>query len=324
MDHSDWSSISPLISRMDTTGRTVRVTFRCAVTGEEQVAQANIPMEDGVGARVGRTVQRSLLYSVQGAISSAIRSAFGHGMVGRIAGDAAYGLMSEATRSSGATVGALSQADKQRGAELAFATVRHRFAWDPGRGGWVSAKVAQEVLGAFELRLQQHAPSHPYDRLIMARMLVEVARADGRLAETEQDWLGDSISADVGSVAELAARPVLTAAELGACSPGAVRETLLMMAWTMALLDEDLQASEKSLLDRFAQGLGLHAAKAEEAKRMAQNYILDNAMERMLTWGGHDSHARGQVEELARRLGMSAQQGQEAEARALRRMSTRR
>lgn len=324
MDHSDWSSISPLISRMDTTGRTVRVTFRCPVSGEEQVAQANIPMDDGVGARVGRTVQRSLLYSVQGAISSAIRSAFGHGIVGRVAGDAAYGLMSEATRSSGATVGALSQADKQRGAEQAFASVRHRFTWDPGRGGWVSARIAQEVLGGFELRLQQASPTHPYDRLIMARMLVEIARADGRMAEAEQDWLGDCLSADVGTVAELAARPALTGAELGATSAGPVRETLLMMAWTMALLDEELASNERGVLDRYAQGLGLHAGKVEEVKRLAQNYILDNAMERMLSWGGHDAHARGEVEALARRLGMSTQQGQEAEARALRRMSTRR
>ena len=322
MNHHDWASIAPLVSRLDASGRTVRVTFRCAVTGEEVTAQAHLPMDNSVGARIGQQVQRSLLYSVQGAISSAIRSAFGHGIMGRVAGDAAYGVMSEATR--GARVGGLSQADKQRGAEQAFASVAQRFTWDPGRGGWVSAKVAHEAVGGFELRLQQHAPTHPYDRLILARVLVEVAQADGRLAPEESEWLGDCLSADVGSVAELASRPPLTAAELGAMSPGPVRETALMMGWAMALLDEDLDPREEALLKRFASGLGLAGPRGDEMKKLAQGYLLDNAMERMLTWGGHDAHARGQVEALARRLGMTAQQGQEAEARALRKLSTRR
>lgn len=322
MDHQDWASIAPLVSRLDASGRTVRVTFRCPVTGEEVSSQAHLPMDNSIGSRMGQQVQRSLLYSVQGAISSAIRSAFGHGIVGRVAGDAAYGLMSEATR--GARVGGLSQGDKQRGAELAFASVARHFVWDPGRGSWVSSKAAHEAVGGFELRLQQHAPSHPYDRLILARILVEVAQADGRLAPEESEWLGDCLSADVGSVAELASRPPLSPAELGAMSPGPVRETALMMGWAMALLDEDLDARERQLLDRFASGLGLQGPRAEEAKRLAQAYLLDNAMERMLTWGGHDAHARGEVEALARRLGMTAQQGHEAEARVLRKLSTRR
>lgn len=322
MDHQDWASIAPLVSRLDASGRTVRVTFRCPVTGEEVSSQAHLPMDNSIGSRMGQQVQRSLLYSVQGAISSAIRSAFGHGIVGRVAGDAAYGLMSEATR--GARVGGLSQGDKQRGAELAFASVARHFVWDPGRGSWVSSKAAHEAVGGFELRLQQHAPSHPYDRLILARILVEVAQADGRLAAEEAEWLGDCLSADVGSVAELASRPPLSPAELGAMSPGPVRETALMMGWAMALLDEDLDARERQLLDRFASGLGLQGPRAEEAKRLAQAYLLDNAMERMLTWGGHDAHARGEVEALARRLGMTAQQGHEAEARVLRKLSTRR
>ena len=322
MNHHDWANIAPLVSRLDASGRTVRVTFRCTVTGEEVTAQAHLPMDNSVGSRIGQQVQRSLLYSVQGAISSAIRSAFGHGIMGRVAGDAAYGVMSEATR--GARVGGLSQSDKQRGAEQAFASVAQRFTWDPVRGGWVSAKVAHEAVGGFELRLQQHAPTHPYDRLILARVLVEVAQADGRLAPEESEWLGDCLSADVGSVAELASRPPLTAAELGAMSPGPVRETALMMGWAMALLDEDLDPREKALLERFASGLGLAGLRGDEMKKLAQGYLLDNAMERMLTWGGHDAHARGQVEALARRLGMTPQQGQEAEARALRKLSTRR
>ena len=38
------------------------------------------------------------------------------------------------------------------------------------------------------------------------------------------------------------------------------------------------------------------------------------ALERMHTWGGHDSYARGQLYALAERLGMSRREAEEAEA----------
>ena len=122
-----------------------------------------------------------------------------------------------------------------------------------------------------------------------------------------------------GGVHDIASRPPLTAAELGSTSQGPVRESLLVLAWAMALVDEEMAAAEKVLLDHFAAGLRMPAARVTVCRKAAQTYILDQAMDRMFAWGGHDEYARAQLYGLAERIGMPVAEAQEAEARHLRR-----
>jgi hypothetical protein len=293
------------------------VRFRCPATGEVVDARATVPADTSVSSKVSRTVQQSLMWSLKGAVSSAIRSALGHGIAGRVAGDLAYGVMNEATRSTSAAT--LSRAEQEAGAVEAFVQVRGRFAWDPGRGAWVSAKAARELLSDFDQQLSAHPIVHPYDRQVMARMLVQVCRADGRLGAEEQGWLTDLITPDLGAVADLAQRPPLSDAELRNTSPGGLRESLLLMAWAIALVDEQLEGAESEALRAFARGLGLRDDQAARVKLVAQVWMLDQALEHMFAWGGHDAHARDQLFALARRLGLSQAEALEAEARFQRR-----
>ena len=184
---------------------------------------------------------------------------------------------------------------------------------------WIAAAAAQDAMSDFERMLAAAPIAHPYDRHIMARMLVEVARGDGRLSSEESSWLTEVISSDLGSVHEIASRPPLTSAELGSCSQGAVRESLLVLAWAMALVDEEMAAPEKTLLDHYGAGLGLARARVSACRKAAQTYILDQAMDRMATWGGHDEYARAQLYGLAERIGMPVEEAQQAEAKHLRR-----
>ena len=128
----------------------------------------------------------------------------------------------------------------------------------------------------------------------------------------------EMISPDLGSVHDLAQRPPLTAAELNETTL-AVRQNMLMLTWTLALADESFAAPEQQTLERFAQGLRLGSNQIQAARQAAQGYILDQALERMFTWGGHDAHARNELLALAQRLGMSADEAHTAEARYQRR-----
>jgi hypothetical protein len=316
-----FQAISPLIAHKEVRGRNLEITFRCPISGEEHKARHNVPVDRSTGAQVKRRVEQSMAWSVRSAVANTLRSVFGTGMVGRIAGDAAWAVLSEVGRNSGES--SLSSAEEQAGILAAFEQVRPRFAWDPHKNAWVSAKAAQELLGDFERQLQQHPPTHPYDRHIMARMLVEIARSDGRLGDEEAGWLTECITPDLGSTAELAARPPLTSAELGTCSPGGIRESLLLMAWTMALLDEELAQAEQARLKMYAQGLGLPGPRVEAVRRMAQRWILDQALERMIAWGGHDAHARDSLFQLADRIGVPRAEAEAAEAELQRRLYAR-
>ncbi len=305
-------NIAPLITDLQTTGRTVRVTFRCPVSGQSVSSSHAVPRTSNTSSRLAQTAKRSLMYSLQSTISSAIREVFGYNLVGRVASDVARQAVYSAAQTPSQNT--LSSAEQQEAVLAAFAKVSSRFIWDSARGHWISAQAAKTLLSPFEQQLSASPISSGYDRAVLARMLVEVARADGRLAREESSMLTDLIPADLGAISELSARPPLTPAELGEVS-ASVRQTMLMLAWSLALVDEEFSSAEEQYLQRAAQGMRLTSAQARSARDAAQGYILDQALERMFTWGGHDDYARRELLALAKRIGMSESEAQVAEAR---------
>ena len=114
----------------------------------------------------------------------------------------------------------------------------------------------------------------------------------------------------------LASQPRLTPAELSQTSPGPTRQTMLTLAWALALSDEELAQGERDRLAVYAQGLGLQGRAEGECVEAAQLFILDQVLDRVVQFGGgFTERTRAQIAEAAQRLGMSAEQGQVAEAR---------
>lgn len=315
------SNIAPLVQQVSARGRTVEVVFACPSSGQQFPARHTVSADRSVSGQVGQRVQRSLMWSMRSAVASAIRSTLGHGVAGRVASDVVYSAMNEATRVQSSNN--LSRREQDAAVIEAFQQVQHHFVWDSQRSGWVSKEAAQELMSGFDQQLAENPVTHPYDRLMMARMLVEIARADGTLSSEEQGWLTELITPDVGSIGDLAQRPPLSPQELGQCSAGGVRDSMLLMAWAIALVDEEMDPSERRVLGQFARGLRLSQQREDRVRRMAQTWILDQALDRMFAWGGHDQHARQQLFELAGRLGMSQDEALDAEARFQRRQATR-
>ncbi len=317
MTQPDFATIKPLIAHVDTQGRTVHVWFRCPVSGDEVTARHTLPEGRGIGNQLSTNLTRSLLQNLQYTLASLLRSVLGGGAVGRAASSAAQTALSTAARS--ASEPRLSPAEQQQAVLEAFGSVSARFVFDPERRRWIAARAAAELMSGFQKQSVEHPIEHGYDRQVLARMLVEIARSDGRLSSEESTWLTDLIAADMGSLDALTRRPPLTRAELGQTTKGTVRSTLLMTAWALALCDEHLESSESALLESFAAGLGLAPAAAEAARLAAQLHLMDQALERMWTWGGHDQHARESLFALAERLGLDRAAAEEAEARYQRR-----
>ena len=258
------------------------------------------------------------MYAAQNAISHVIRNVFGYNLFGRAAGDVARQTMYAATS---ITHNSLSENEKQQAILSAFQSVSNQFTWDSNNSRWISGQAVQSVLSGFEQQQSQHPVQHPYDLQVLSRMLVEVAMIDGRLSKEEGEWLTNMLDPGQGSLESISARPKLTPAELSEVSSGAVRESLLKYTWTLALCDEDFAASEKDLLMNFAQSMRLSAIQIGNVQTKAQHYILDNAMEYMFAWGGHDQFARQNIFQLASMIGLSQREAMEAEAKFQRRKS---
>lgn len=318
MPDISFENVAPLIAEVNQLGRAFRYTFRCPVSGATFQASYTFPVDNSVGSRMGAQAKRSAMYEVRRAFSMAVRSMFGSNAVGRIAGDMANQAMNAATQSSGVSQPSFSDSDRQAAAVAAFQTVARQFVWDGQNRRWISARAAAASLSPFERQMAEAPVNERYDRMVLSRMLVEVANADGFLAQEESDFLLEFLDPDAGSVASLSQRPPLTASELAETSTGAVRDTLLMLAAVLALTDEDFSEAERAKLDAMAAGLGLAGARKNDVMRKAQVYILDNAMEAIFAHG-HDERARGEIYALADRLGMDRRSASTAEAQFLKR-----
>jgi len=239
-------------------------------------------------------------------------------MCGRLATQAAATAMRQATTTR-AGPASLSQSEQNTAIVEAFRSVGSQFIWDANNSRWISARAARDLMSAFELQLADGPVEQPYDRQVLARMLVEIASADGTLVEAERAFMTEFLSPDVGSLESLLERPPLTSAELGSTTRGPVRGTLVMLASILALSDEDFDPAESARLDAYAHGLSLAAPQAAAMREAAQGFLLDQALDRMFSWGGHDAHAREQLYTLADKLGLSRDKAEMAEARFQRR-----
>ena len=180
------------------------------------------------------------------------------------------------------TAAQYSDEEKQVAAVEAFRSVASQFAWDAKGSRWVSRKVLQTAMSPFERQVAEFPLEHPYDKHILGRMLVEAATADGKLGEEEESFLIEFLEDE--SVEQIA-------------------ESLDV---------EDI--AEKQKLEHFATGLGITGPRRFDVAKKAQTFILDQAMEKMFEWGGHDETARAELLKLADRIGMDRRSAAVAEA----------
>jgi len=315
MTQISYETIRPLIASAQQEGRHMRVTFRCPVSGTTTEASAHIPDDDSIAGMAKQSAKRSLMWSLKRAVAGAVRSALGYGIAGRAASDAAYGAMSGMGSQPSYT-----EEQKQAAVVQAFASVQSRFVWDAGKNSYIAAEAAGDVLTDFATLLGSAPVTTPYDQKVLARMLTEIACADGNLGEEERQFLAGFLRPEMGSVDELARQPRLSPAELAETRQGPSREAMLMLAWGVALTDEELAPEEQARLGEQAAALQIPPHRADELRRYAQHYMVDQALAAAYPGGQRDPEAHAQAMDLARRLGVDPADAERVDIRYRKRM----
>lgn len=300
-------NVQPLVTKEAVDGRTIHFAFSCPVSGQTFNAQKTVTGTPTTTSLMAGRVKRSLVHSIRGPLSSAIRRAFGYNsaigrMIGDVAGQVAY---SAASGGNQGKINAVSKDERNEALVACFTDLASNFMWDDARGSWVAAETLKKISSPFEMQLREHALREEYDRVVAARMLVEVAHADGKLAAEERRQLAEFIDPALGTVEELAARPPLSDAELAETSSEGTRRTMLMLAWALALADEDFAPEEANRLADFARGLGLSDDDSVAAKLDAQGYLIEQAIARNQALGRTDAGAQDAVVRLGENIGMA-------------------
>ncbi|MBK6622492.1 MAG: TerB family tellurite resistance protein [Saprospirales bacterium] len=132
-------------------------------------------------------------------------------------------------------------------------------------------------MSAVEEQIGKSPLSTRFDREVLARILVELASADGEIESAEQEFLESVVGAEFGSINELMAMEPVSPVECEELNPG-VRETIYLLAWVMSLVDLDVNPSERSILMEYAGMFGFSGQKTEEIIRKARLYLLESSI----------------------------------------------
>jgi hypothetical protein len=305
-----------LIVQEEVRGRSVYCTFRCPVSGLTINASAAIELNAGqqVADRAQKTLKRRMLSTARSAVSRTITGALGHNLLGQLGRDLTNTASMEVTRKVAQS--SFTPAMRQAAVVAAFERVADRFVWDKAQRRWIAATASTESLTDFDRQAQAAPITQAYDLGILARMLTEIANADHKISAEEKMFLADLIPpALAGNVNELLQRPPLSAIELEETTAGPARETLLMLAWGMALTDEMLAFQEQTRLADFAAGLGIAPAREAELKGYAQSYVLDHFFAEAYADGKYDARRRQRALATATALGLTEAEAERADVR---------
>ncbi len=292
-----YAQIQPLVAQQQLQGSTVHVVFQCPVTGEHESSTG--PVRKGKASAFLQGMKGRAMSQLRWSLANMVRSALGGGYLGRTGST----MVHEAT--SGTTSGARAptQGETQAAVVEAFAKVQSQFCWDVARGGWVHASAKPEQQTAFAQLMGGVSIIEPFDRLVMARMLAEIAVADGYVDEGERDLVAAFTGGDLGSVEDLMQYPALSPNDLQSVSQP-VRQAMLTLAWAVAFADEELEHSENERLAAFAVGLGLGGSQAQQASHVAREYVIDLLFDTAWADGQADEQERNRIYAMASGLGL--------------------
>ncbi len=275
-----YEAIESLVAGTEQRGDILAVTFKCPTSGTE------IPSR-------GTLAPREKEADPNGNMTSSLRRSMSHVL---------RGVFGRTPKAGEAVSSDYSEEAKRAATVEAFEAVQTQFVWEAKSGTWMSVEAAGADWTEFAKQLFDGPVVEDADCDVLARMLVEIANADGRLAEEEKIFLNEFLVPNFGTVETLSNKPALSADELGATSAGRVRDTMLMLAWALALVDEDLDSREEARLGELADGLGLGPNLVLELKRFAQEHVIDQALEVAYRGGQRDDGRYAEVQTLAKKI----------------------
>tara|TARA_R110002072_G_scaffold92820_1_gene206184 strand:+ start:1977 stop:2903 length:927 start_codon:yes stop_codon:yes gene_type:complete len=289
MSEITYESVEALLQDAQESQGVVTCTFRCPVT--ETAVEAAGELQKGRELEDVCPGDQTLLGGLRSALGGLFSAALGKR-------EAAAPI-----RASEGEASSFTDSERKAGIVVAFRSVADRFVWDPQGERWVSVEGAGELLTDFDRLLRAAPILAEHDRQIAAQMLVEVARADGQVTAAEWAFLASFIPTDLSSVDTCMERKRLTAEELDSVGLGAARETMVMLAWTLAHVDHDLDDDEAEQLFGYAQKLKVSRARALELRDYSRGFLLEAALQRAFPGGKVHEGRLGEARSLATQLG---------------------
>ncbi|HSH03237.1 MAG TPA: hypothetical protein VLL52_12015 [Anaerolineae bacterium] len=305
-----YEAIAPLVAEAEQNGEEIVCRFVCPVTYDEVMSRAPLRREGMISLAKDAT-KRSLPRAVRWGFWRGALSRFGYGFVGEFLGNIVGDVAAEVVHDKVQTLPQTFSGDeREAGIVAAFRRVQGQFVWDGGNGRWLSASTQTALATRFQQQLQNQPVRQRYDWVMLGRILLMLAEADAGTIKQEHEFLTEFLVPQMGQeMRKLALKPKVSAIELEQVDS---RETVMMLAWGLALCDADLARVETEMLNDIAQGLGLGQARVNELRYMAQMHLIDLAIDGIYTEGDWDEAAERDLLKMAEALGVGHEDAQRA------------
>jgi len=254
-------------------------------------------------ARVKSMVKTTALGRMRSVVLRVLRRAGGGGFAGTAVSMAGNEAMRQGTDSI-----KHSKADHQAAVVQAFEKISIELAYEGGK--WRLATEFSE----FEKLMKRNPLTKAYDRKILARMLVEMARADGSIEPEEKAFFDDFLTDETGKLGELVRSPAISVVECEEVSKEG-KENVFMIVAAVALTDNEFADEEKLKLEEYSQMFEFTDMKQEELLRYAQDYTIESWIR------GNGKMSRDDVYAFADKIGMDRGEAERTQIRIEKRLT---
>jgi hypothetical protein len=273
------------IAEYSLTNDGVAVTFHCPVSG--RVVHAVAPLRSRARAQGQNSTPTGLINAARHGFTRVFRGVLGE--------------QSSAPAPSTVTAG---EAEVDAAIVDAFRGVADQFTWDAEKKVFLDAATAGELMTEFDRQLVDAPIVKRWDRRVTARMLAEIAAADGKVTEEEREFFGDCLNSEVGDLDKLLETEPLNRIELEETTPG-VRGTMLMLAFAIAMCDEELAEKELIRAHDLAEMLGLSKDREDELRHCAAEKIIENMLGSCYAHDELTPEAMQRISELGDKIGVN-------------------
>lgn len=297
-----YESIRQYILEEKVDGGRVLCKFQIEDEVFESIGQIRSNNRDGK-ARITKMVTNTALGRLRSTVLRVLRKAVGGGFAGTAVSMAGNEAMRQGTDGL-----KHSKKDKEKAVITAFEKISMELAYEGGK--WRLAKEFSE----FEKMIKRNPFTKAYDKKILARMLVEMARADGKIESEEKAFFDDFLNSDTGTLGELMRAPSISIIECEEVSTEA-RENVFMIVAAVALTDNEFADEEKLKLEEYAQMFDFTEQKHEELLRYAQDYTIEAYIK------SNGQMTRDDIYTFADQIGMDRGEAERAQIRLEKRLS---
>ncbi len=273
----EFHTIAHLVARAEPRGGTLHCTFRCPETALEEQSTVSFEELESRQSQEPDPVRSSSPFGrVRAALLGVVESMFG-------------GEEKQLDEE-------LEEREQQELTCRAFSKVRAQFRMKNGL--WIHREVDDRLVD-FRRQMKAFPVVESYDQEVLARVLMEIVKADGQIDDSERRFLAPFVPEHLTDLEQAAP---ITVAELSVTSASEVRSTILLVAWAAAFADEKVDQRELQRLAAFGKGFMLPEKRVRELRYSACLFVLDRALAELYANPPVDAAKRDEIYLLAQKM----------------------